>query len=113
MTLLGNYWLEEKEGATECQTGSKVVDKSQCVSACAHLNIALDNGALRDGKPCFRGVHAASGDYLCRQAASIGAKAKLICQSSGDQQYCPFSVIMTFFCNVPNAEVGVHDPVIV
>ena len=95
LTLLGKYSLE-KEGATECQSGSKVVDKSQCVSACKDLNIAMGTVPLQDGKPCFRGIHAASGGYQCRQLASLGVKANLICQSSGDQQYFPFSVIMTF-----------------
>ena len=55
LTLLGKYWLEKK-GAKDCQTGSKVLDKSQCLSACADLNIAVGNDALEDGKPCFRGV---------------------------------------------------------
>ena len=93
LTLLGKYSLE-KEGATECQSGSKVVDKSHCVSACKDLNIAMGTVPLQDGKPCFRGIHAASGNYQCRQAANLGVKANLICQTSGDQQYCPFSVII-------------------
>ena len=92
-SLLVRYGLENK-GATECQTGSKVLDKSQCVSACKHLNIAMGTVPLQDGKPCFRGIHAASGGYQCRQLASLGVKANLICQSSGDQQYFPFSVII-------------------
>ena len=95
LTLLVKYWLE-KEGATKCQTGSKVLDKSQCLSACAHLNIAVGNVALEDGKPCFRGVGRWSKDYKCKQIATLGETANLICQSSGNQEYCPFSDIMTF-----------------
>ena len=95
LTLLVKYWLE-KEGATKCQTGSKVLDKSQCVSACTSLNIAMGTVPLKDGKPCFSGVHSPSGEHQCRQSANIGVKANLICQGSGNYEYCPFSVIMTF-----------------
>ena len=80
-TLLVKYWLEKK-GATECQTGSKVLDKSQCVSACKHLNIAFGTHALQDGKPCFRGLK--EGKQYCRQNANQGGGAELICQGSGN-----------------------------
>ena len=83
LTLLGKYWLEKK-GATECQTGSKVLLTSHCKSACADLNIPLGNFAFEDGKPCFRGVGRKSGDYRCKQMADLGANANLICQSSGN-----------------------------
>ena len=77
------YGLENK-GVTECQTGTKVLDSSQCVSACKHLNIASGSIALQDGKPCFRGTKAASKKQYCRQAASLGVHAELICQGSGN-----------------------------
>ena len=99
LTLLVKYWLE-KEGATECQTGSKVLDKSQCESACKHINMPYTKGsiALQDGKPCFRGI-AGSGTPRCRQNANMKINEALICErsKSGNAEYCPFSAIRTFF----------------
>ena len=77
------YGLENK-GVTECQTGTKVLDTSQCLSACKHLNIAEGNIALlQDGKPCFRGTKANKKQY-CRQNDGLGVNAELICQGSGN-----------------------------
>ena len=88
-----------KEGATECQTGSKVLDKSQCESACKHINMPYTKGsiALQDGKPCFRGI-AGSGTPRCRQNANMKINEALICErsKSGNAEYCPFSAIRTF-----------------
>ena len=83
VSLLVRYGLDNK-GATECQTGSKVLDNSQCVSACKHLNIAFGSIALQDGMPCFRGTKASSKKQYCRQLASLGEHAELICQGSGN-----------------------------
>ena len=91
------YGLENK-GVTECQTGTKVLDTSQCLSACKHLNIAEGNIALlQDGKPCFRGI-AGSGTPRCRQNANMKINEALICErsKSGNAEYCPFSAIRTF-----------------
>ena len=95
LSLLVRYGLENI-GATECQTGSKVLDKSQCESACKHLNIALGSTALQDGEPCFRALKTSSKKQYCRQPAALGVQAELICQGSGNFKYCPFSSIRTF-----------------
>ena len=83
--MLAKYWLEKK-GARECQTGSKVLDKSQCESACKELNIERGTATLEDGKPCF-----STGKQICRQngdkngGGKVGnSDAALICTSSGN-----------------------------
>ena len=83
--MLAKYWLEKK-GAKDCQTGSKVLDRSQCESACKELNIERGTATLEDGKPCF-----STGKQMCRQnggtnGGEFGGKADaaLICTSSGN-----------------------------
>ena len=73
-------YLLNKKGATECQTGSKVLDKSQCVRACVKLNVRIDTETLVDGAPCF-----STGSQMCRQKVSnLRDNAALICKASGN-----------------------------
>ena len=71
----------ERLGLKECKSGSKVLEKSKCESACKELNVERDKPTeLNDGKSCF-----STQDYKCRmQTKLLGARFRLICKRSGD-----------------------------
>ena len=77
--FLVKYVLNKKV-ATECQTGSKIVEKSQCVRACVELKVEVDAEPLFDGSPC-----KSSGSQMCRQKDSnLRANAAFICKTEGN-----------------------------
>ena len=71
----------EKMGAKECLSGSKVLEKSKCESACGQLKIEKDSAVLVDGRTCF-----SSRDQKCRMQMNLppGPSFRLICKRSGD-----------------------------
>merc|ERR1711936_385695 len=66
------YFLGEK-GFKACTNGSLITNKTECVAACTYLKLPLKS--MTDGKNCFR---AGNGD--CKQSASHGSTAKLVCK---------------------------------
>ena len=71
----------EKAGAKECSSGSKVLDKSKCESACVQLKIEKDTAELVDGRTCFSSLN-----QKCRMLTRLppGTSFRLICKRSGD-----------------------------
>ena len=76
----------EKLGLKECKSGSKVLEKSKCESACKELNVERDESAvLEDGQSCF-----STQEQKCRMQTNLPTRApfRLICKRSGERQYC-------------------------
>ena len=71
------YFLGTK-GFKACTNGSAITNKTECVVACNYLKLPLKS--MTDGKNCFR---AGNGD--CKQSASHGATAKLVCKKQGNK----------------------------
>ena len=75
--FLGEIFILGEQGRKQCLVGSKVLDTKECKEACAKLGIQLSN-SFKNGRPCFK-----AGNGKCKQTASIGAKASLVCKAIG------------------------------
>ena len=72
----------EKLGEKNCLSGTKVLEKSKCESACKEQNVDVDNaGGLVDGKKCF-----STNNKKCRTQTNLPSNGKfnLICKRPGD-----------------------------
>ena len=82
--VLGDTFILREQGRKQCLIGSKVLDTNECKEACAKLGIQLSN-SFKNGRPCFK-----AGNGKCRQSASIGAKASLVCKAIGKINFYSF-----------------------
>ena len=82
--FLGEIFILREQGKKQCLVGSKVLDTKECQEACAKLGIQLSN-SFKNGRPCFK-----AGNGKCRQSASIGAKASLVCKAIGKINFYSF-----------------------
>ena len=80
LIFLENHYLEEA-GERECLSGSKVLLKSKCESACKELKIETDAAVRGDGKKCFSTL-----DQKCRMQKFLpgSGKFRLICKLPGN-----------------------------
>ena len=85
--VLGDTFILREQGRKQCLIGSKVLDTNECKEACAKLGIQLSN-SFKNGRPCFK-----AGNGKCRQSASIGAKASLVCKAIGKIEFYSFYCI--------------------
>ena len=71
----------EKLGLKECKSGSKVLEKSKCESACKELSIETDTAVRVDGRKCFSTL-----DQKCRMQKNLpsGGGFRLICKLPGN-----------------------------
>merc|ERR1711936_1372845 len=73
-TVQAEYtYFTGKLGFKSCTNGSVVTNKTECVKACNQLKLPLKS--MTDGQNCFK-----SGKGDCKQSASHGATAKLVCK---------------------------------
>ena len=86
--FLGEIYILREQGRKQCLVGSKVLDTKECKEACAKLGIQLSN-SFKNGRPCFK-----AGNGKCKQSASIGAKASLVCKAIGKINF--YSVLLHF-----------------
>ena len=75
-----NHYLE-KTGEKECQSGSKVLLKSKCESACKELEIETDTAVRADDRTCFSTL-----DQKCRMQKNLPSSGgfRLICKLPGN-----------------------------
>ena len=85
--VLGDTFILREQGRKQCLIGSKVLDTNECKEACAKLGIQLSN-SFKNGRPCFK-----AGNGKCKQSASIGAKASLVCKTIGKINFYSFYCI--------------------
>ena len=88
--VLGDTFILREQGRKQCLIGSKVLDTNECKEACAKLGIQLSN-SFKNGRPCFK-----AGNGKCRQSASIGAKASLVCKTIGKINFYSFYCIIIY-----------------
>ena len=86
--LPGISFYLQGQGIKQCADGSEVRDTNECKEACRGLGIRLSN-MFKNGKTCFK-----AGNGACRQSATIGAKASLICKHLGKiKQFITYNVL--------------------
>merc|ERR1711936_935593 len=73
-TIQAEYtYFTGKLGVKSCTNGSVITNKTECEKACTQLKLPLKS--MTDGKSCFK-----TGKGECKQSASHGSTAKLVCK---------------------------------
>merc|ERR1711936_1494495 len=73
-TIQAEYtYFTGKLGVKSCTNGSVITNKTECEKACTQLKLPLKS--MTDGKNCFK-----TGKGECKQSASHGSTAKLVCK---------------------------------